>query len=427
MNMQHSADTRQLFYSIAQQVLDGVTDASEQVLETVLSHSLRQLQFSICQLQNDLITMGYSPYYARITATQIAPKPLFYSTLVRVRTLGLNTVLEDFYSREPDHQFTLYTQVAPEFTAFLFDQTIDRYNYDYRESTAVQKLIDMAEPRLLLNPNYYWNHLKNVLDWSFNFPNTNCALPKEWRGFLLLSRYIRWLQRCGVSYSEARDILHTVADVLTNEHLAHIAFAEARYSKCLFHRYQDFVDSAVGYSAVESDNAEYTVARAMLRGQGFLMVVASQYAMWRMKAPEYPTLRELLKTNSRLVQLVRLLEGVVRLYDDLGDFVTDFIRYAPNVLWGTPQVKRRFIDLVGISSEPFLGPGIAIKAGIFDPQPDLLCMIREVEQASYSIMGSCAEIAPVLSIIRNVVYGSMINATYNDEIAEDIGASLMAA
>src|SRR5712692_5336334 len=73
--------------SIAQELLAGVEGIDQNVLNLIFQEVVQELKFSVNQLASDLRNhMGFSPEYALLTASQIVPKPTFYSLLIDLRT-----------------------------------------------------------------------------------------------------------------------------------------------------------------------------------------------------------------------------------------------------------------------------------------------------------------------------------------------------
>lgn len=383
-------DSTLLFYQVVRHILVG---AEPRVFDELYHKGMSQLQFSIKKLTQDLVHMGFSPKYALRTAQQIAPKPVIYSLLV-----GWRSGLASHYSPSE-----FYAQVAPEFTAFLFDQTIDEYNINYREHTAVQRMVDEAAIQLHKEPDYYQFRVSLLLDLCFDAEQP--VVPSSLAGLGLLVPYIQRLQYLGHDYEDVRHVLYTIADVLTNEHLAQLAHSQPTQS---FRRYWDFIDSMLRTREVVIDNAAQTLARASLRGQGFLMVATSQYIL---RGAHQPIL------NPVLVRFIRAMEAVVRLYDDIGDLETDQQTQSPNILIASPETQRAFFALSGLSHLLWME---TIAMG---DRKTLFAQIVEFEEASVQQLRTCQQSAFVQNI-SDVVYGARINGLYNDRAAEAIGADL---
>src|SRR5258705_3906458 len=153
-----------VLFEVLQQLLDGMGTTE---LQVKVIHAFMRLQigFVIEQFAADLQThMAFTPQFARLTASQIAPKTMFYSAIMLLRISGIDELLNPsippfFMSQGRTNKealrYWLYVQVAPEMTAYLFDQNIDNYNQNANETNAVQTTIEAAASQLATDPNCY--------------------------------------------------------------------------------------------------------------------------------------------------------------------------------------------------------------------------------------------------------------------------------
>jgi hypothetical protein len=106
--------------------------------------------------------------FAKMTARQIIPKVMFYSMALRSRS-GYSTLLNELrgLGSSPNENKTArrskFIELAPELTAYLYDQTIDHFNPDVVE-TAVQRSINLAELSIKSDICYYRDHLVQIVN-----------------------------------------------------------------------------------------------------------------------------------------------------------------------------------------------------------------------------------------------------------------------
>jgi hypothetical protein len=421
--------------NITKDLLQGIPGITEKDTKRLLDDISVQIRFSIHQMANDLRRqMGYSKEYARVTAYQIVPKPMFYSLLMRLRSEGPDALLYPGLT-VTQRRYFLYRQVAAETTVYLFDQTIDQYNANC-ESTAVQKTIDRATKQLPADSNWYLSALEKLFDLSALPKQIQIeSLPSDLQAFSLLIPYIVQLRETGIPADEIFDLLYTVSDVVTNEHLAQLSYSAGNYASYGFERYNNLTEFSSGWVNYGSDfdSPQHAMARALIRSEGHFLVVTNHYLLHRTNEVKGAStvasrpLRDILKQTPQVIRLVRFVESIVRVADDMGDLPIDKKTQAPNIFLSTGAVKDHFIELAGIADfDPELAT--SIRSGLDNPEsgPHILKLLTTIEERAYKQITAnqvdCpADLMLLVKIIQSIIYGSKVNGFYNDEIAENIG------
>ncbi|OIV35336.1 hypothetical protein BIV57_22065 [Mangrovactinospora gilvigrisea] len=341
--------------------------------------------------------LGYPPGYAALTARQIAPKPVLYSALVSTRLHPGR--------RAP----TGLAALAPEFTAFLFDQTIDDYNAGHPDAdcgSAVHRETARAAAVLpRVRPDWYHGRLAELLDHA---PGRT---PAHLAPYLLLAAGLRQRLAAGVPRADLADLLHSCADVLAREHLGALAHARPDASVA---RHPDLVDLALGVHRLPAADGAAAAGCARVESPGLVMVTVSQYL--RLRGPDHRGPRALLADEPDLAPALRTLAAVVSLWDDIGDLDDDRRTDAPNVLLGPPAMREAFLARGGI---PDGGPvAAAVRAGRGTPRltADAAALSGAV-LAGLDSPGAPPDRALFLRILRTVTHGAHINATFNDRAA----------
>ncbi|MEZ4829142.1 MAG: hypothetical protein R3C61_23085 [Bacteroidia bacterium] len=427
----------------------------DEEIDKLAQEAEEQIRYSIRFLMEDLEKMGFSSSYAKLTAIQIAPKPIIYSLIIRNRIMDDPVFVPDF----PDNLYGIrqkqaflklqYQLLAPEFTAFLFDQIIDEYN-SQNEETAVKKLIDFARTNLIVHPDLYLEKIQRLLTLVLENSTVPDALLDQHglQPLRLLVPLIELHKKARSSVQEITDLLYTVSDVLTNEQIASNAFNNGKFSQQEFPRPVDFIDSLSGTTYQEKDAALSTVARGILRNQGLLMVAVSQYMILRspiyfdrvsetfglLRKPGGTTVRQILTQTPRMVQLIRFFELVVRAGDDIGDLEIDRKAQAPNAILLGKEGFENLLMASGISEEltfrkAFLRLFDQAVNGI-TPKEKLLSELKELKANGILHLGIKTDFSNLddshllAKILNEVAYGAIFNTVYNDVDAENMGNQL---
>lgn len=439
---------------------------SEDEIEKLALEASEQIKYSVQFLAEDLKMMGFSEEHANLTATQIAPKPILYSFIIRNRILD-NPVLAPLFPdtqegkiKELAYRKLQYQLLAPEFTAFLFDQIIDEYNPE-NESTPVKKMIDEARESMSDQPDFYFKKIHRL--WNICCENKGNiqerVIEENLTALSLLIPLITSHLKAGSGKQEIEDLLYTVSDVLTHEQIASNAFNKGKFSNTLFKRPVDYLDFILGNNAQVQDNARDAVARGILRNQGLLMVSISQYMIIRspfyydrsaesynlLKKPGINPIRKILLQNPKLIQLIRFFELIVRTGDDVGDLELDTHTQTPNcVLLGEQGLATMLkasgiegenqnnsdIDPEGILKENFVEFFQRVVKGA-SPNAQLLRELKELKFLGMKQIGVKTDLTSVDDghllgrILNEVAYGAIFNAIFNDNDAEEMGNALM--
>jgi hypothetical protein len=260
--------------------------------------------------------------------------------------------------------------------------------------------------------------------------------------------------------------------VLTHEHVGYVA--HNRLGK-RFSRAYDFVDNVVGSTPSVFDSRDMTLARALLRGQGYLMVSVSQFIIQKLalrydrSSRQYSvslsedanshSVRQLIQAFPFLVRYMRLYELIVKVGDDIGDLSLDIQRDALNVFTSGGEVCDDFINISDLPHTPLAdGHSRMLLLKIMDEIHESMVMqnldwartagdlsellVEGVDQLGpledevttamlagfrYDIDNPeraqlARSLASLIGIMYEVVYGSIVNARYNDQFTEDMGA-----
>ncbi|MDX2248860.1 MAG: hypothetical protein SF052_18880 [Bacteroidia bacterium] len=425
-------------------------------IEKLAQEAEDQIRFSIRFLIEDLIKMGFSSSHAKLTASQIAPKPILYSLIIRNRILEDPVFMPDFpgttagIQQKYAYRKLQYQLLAPEFTAFLFDQIIDEYN-SQNEETAVKKLIDFARGFLIYNPNLYLERIRTLFSLVLKNKIITDQILEDHnlQALRLLVPLIELHKKAKSSDQEISDLLYTVADVLTHEQIASNAFNKGAYVKTPFPRPVDYIDSILNIHVSDKDSALNTVARGILRNQGLLMVAVSQYMIIRsplyfdrvsetfglLRKPGSTTVRQILEQNSQMIRLVRFFELVVRAGDDIGDIDIDRKAQAPNCLLLEEPGVNKLLEASGISREISLQNDFrnlfdrAIKGT--ETKEKLFTELKNMKAKGMIHIGIKMDFTAVddghlfAKILNEVAYGAIFNAICNDVDAENMGNHLL--
>jgi hypothetical protein len=449
--------------------------------DCIRREAAEQIKFSIRRFAAELHQIaGYSLNYAVKVAGQIVPKPVLYSMVIEYRTRG-DGLLPELHLASPlqvsAYRNLQYELLAPSFIAFLFDQTIDDFNLDLREDTLVEREVQIAAQCLPTRADYYQQQIAALLDFCYARSDSECPtlehVPTSLMPYWVLVPHICLLANAGISRSEIADVLYTVGDVLTHEHLAQLAHSREHKR---FARPFDYVDSmSAGIANSRYESPARSTARAILRGQGYLMVSVSQYILQQLefhydaalgryvgKLGEHrlhTPVREVITRFPAMVGWMRLYELIVRVGDDAGDVVLDQERNAPN--WVNFNVEG--LDaLMALSSlydieddnmrEFILGMlhRLAVQMGSaadhnarYITARQMSSQLRDLIEVlllltlitSNDLLALISDSAPdesdlvedaqsLLGIMHEVVFGSLVNAQFNDAYAEEMGAGM---
>lgn len=424
-----------------------------------------QIRYSIRFLIKDLQKMGFSEKHAKLTAIQIAPKPILYSLIIRNRILDDPELIPDFpdnylgKQKEIEYRRLQYQMLAPEFTAFLFDQIIDEYN-DQNENSDVKKMVDHASHEISRTPDFYLQKIKQLeaLCMKKNHISDEDLADKGLNAFRLLVPLIYIHKRAKATNQEISDLLYTVADVLTHEQTVSSAYNKGRYYQDSFLRPTDFIDFVNGESQSMSDTPIDTVSRGILRNQGLLMVAISQYMIIRspifydrvsgsfglLRKPGVLTVRDILHQNTKLIQLIRFFELIVRAGDDIGDLEIDRKAQAPNCILIGYQGLKTLLHASGIEAESRdkeIDPSGKLKEAFLAffqkamngqvGNNSLLTELRDMKELGMAKIGILTKMKSVddshllACILNEVAYGAIFNAICNDIHAENLGNEVM--
>ncbi len=481
MPCQHPQISQIAKLDVFQELLGDLIDP--QLLPRFVAEVADQIQYSVERFAGELVVAGFTPDFALTTARQIVPKPVLYAMVIDFRSEEHTPAIPHFPQtaegarRRQAYRGLQYELLAPGFVAYLFDQTIDEYNPNRREGTWVEQEIAQAATRLPTAPHYYRDALRQLL--AFCLERAPAApgmadLPPDVRAYWLLAPYIRRLSQAGIQPPEIADVLYTVSDVLVHEHLGSLAYNRGRYADRRFVRPIDFVDDTRGVArAPQVDTPEETVARCALRGQGYLMISVSQYLVKQIdfrydpQVGDYvgrlrdglphPPVRRLLQQFPFIVDCMRLYEVIVKVGDDLGDVALDQERGALNWITAgeaaleafirisrieetaieSEALKERFVALMRGTVRYLQEQQSASPAGVAARLNTITDWLLPLEQAitramlAYLSQDLRAEgeseknvqkhLRLFIRIMREVVFGSIINARYNDESAEALG------
>ncbi|NDJ33065.1 MAG: hypothetical protein GYB64_00215, partial [Chloroflexi bacterium] len=392
------------------------------------------------------------------TARQIVPKPVLYSSVVALRE-HVGPLYHLAQAGDHPQLYALqHTLLAPSFTAYLFDQTIDNYNFS-DEHTFIDHELGLAKTVLDAQSLYYMDRMRAVLHFS---RHDERSLPESLRPFWMLVNYCRLLRRAGASEQAIFDQLYTVADVLTNEQRGALAYAEGGFSGEYYVQNPDCLDDIYGIERYSIEDARYSAVLASLRGQGYFMVGANHYLWSRLNYhivddsvdvwfdPSRPDLRTVLEGMPDAYPLLRLFEVIVKGGDDAGDIDLDVDHQTLNWIMAGNQALAHFHTLSGLRehcpgslTEEIIERMISIEARFRQEQPksgaqarhllaaDLEYLIElygqlenELRQALLELPGASEDFRLAIRLLSNVVYGSLVNARYNDAVAEEIGQAL---
>jgi hypothetical protein len=407
-------------------------DPGGRTVERILSAATRITRYCTAALADDLHRfLGYSESYAATTASQIMLKPVLYSLLVRVRNGDLAAIADGGITDEDLRSW--YHELAPEVTAYLFDQTIDDFNVGIREQTAVQRLIDQAGVLLPSRPTLYQEHLNTVLDRITKGVPAHriCEVPES-RPFLLIARYIEHCLSGGAAAADVADLLHTVSDMLATGHLAVISFRD-RSGQHRYRRYHTFVEAQFTSRQCWDDRHEQ-LTRSLVHNVGMVGVAVSHYLLRGVREHSLPPrrpARQILRTTPGLADLTTLQNLVVRIGDDLADLTIDETTDVPNVYLLEIPTRRRLASACGIGDGQIdrvaeqrviellctENPGEDLLHAVYR----LLCIAETNLNESGPIAPDAAELA---THFASVLSGSLVNAQLDDrhiaEIAQQI-------
>lgn len=446
--------------------------------QRIKREAAQQIKYSIRRFAQELhVYAGYSPDYAAKVAEQIVPKPVLYSMVVEYRTRG-EYMLPDFDAapagQEEGYRSLQYELLAPSFIAFLFDQTIDDFNQGLWEDTLIEREVLNAAQHLPVQADYYQEKIAALLDHFYAHGATPIhLLPADLVPYWVLAPHIAWLDSAGISRDEIADVLYTVGDVLTHEHLAQLAHTPDRRR---YARPMDFVDCVSGVlGANKYDSSARAVARSILRGQGYLMVSASQYLMYQLEfrfdptAEHYvgdrsmtrphTTVRTMLQRFPAMINLMRLYELIVRVGDDAGDILLDTERNAPNWVNFDHEALDAFMALSSLydaedeNMRDFIAAMLRALAATMGTASDkritarmMIAQLHDLVQVLLLLtlsttsdlltmveceIDQCPEIVQdtrtFIGIMHEIVFGSLVNAQFNDEYAAEMGVDMSAA
>jgi hypothetical protein len=437
----------------------------EEEIDKLALEASEQIKFSLQFLYEDLVEMGFSEEHAQLTARQIAPKPILYSFIIRNRILD-NPELVPFFPdtkngriKEIAYRRLQYQLLAPEFTAFLFDQIIDEYNPE-NECTSVKKMIDQAREKISRHPDFYFKKIQRLWDIcnKKNLDVSTAVKDDNLTALKLLVPLIQNHQKAGATRQEIEDLLYTVSDVLTHEQIASNAFDKGKFSKNSFVRPIDYLDYIQGNHDKVEDNSIETVARGILRNQGLLMVTISQYMIIRspfyynrsaeayglLRKPGITPVRNILGKNPQLIKLIRFFELIVRTGDDVGDLELDTQTQTPNcVILGFAGLDI-LLKASGIESEEDksdIDPDGVLKKNFIEffhrvvnggsSNAKLLRELKELKFLGMKQIGVKTDHTNIDDshllgrILNEVAYGAIFNAIFNDSAAEEMGNALM--
>jgi hypothetical protein len=451
-----------------------------ETLQRIKLEAWQQIKYSIRRFAQELqVYHGYSPDYAAKVAEQIVPKPILYSMIIEYRIRG-QCLLPDFEHSPPGQEEAYrslqYELLGPVFIAFLFDQTVDDFNLGRWEDTLIEREVQCAAEHLPVQADYYQQQIAAILDLCYQH-KTACPpihhIPQSLLPYWALAPHICWLAQAGISRDEIGDMLYTVGDSLTHEHLAQLTHLpdRRRYARPL-----DFIDQISGMlGANKYDSTARALARAILRGQGYLIVSSIQYLFYqldfyydpelqryigkRRQEKPHTTVRQMIQRFPAMINLMRLYELIVRVGDDAGDLLLDQERNAPNwvnfdhegldafmamsclydvedenmrdfiaamlrqlasEMSSTSDQHERFMTARHLSTR-LLELVQVLLLLTFSTTTDLLTMIEsEAEQAPQLV----EDARTFIGIMHEVVFGSLVNAQFNDAYAEEVGADV---
>ena len=435
-------------------------------IEKLALEATEQIKYSIQFLTEDLQQMGFSTDHAQLTAIQIAPKPILYSLIIRNRILDDPVLVPEFPNskagrlKEMAYRKLQYQLLAPEFTAFLFDQIIDEYNAE-NENTLVKAMIDEADRKINSDPDFYYDKILRLLNICFQKENDYLKQieSENLTALGLLVPLIFRHQKAGASKEEIKDLLYTVSDVLTHEQIASNAFNKGKFGSTNYKRPVDYLDHIQGVTTHQNDNPVDTVARGILRNQGLLMVAISQYMIIRspfyydrsagnfdlLRKPRITPIRKILLESPKLIRLIRFFELIVRAGDDVGDLEIDRQTLTPNcILLGSEGIQT-LMKASGIEDESYSSTSIDPDGKL---KKDFLSFFKRVVKGSASNNQLLAELKNLKTrginqigirtdhtsiddshllarILNEVAYGAIFNAIFNDTNAENMGNSLL--
>ncbi|MEZ4771737.1 MAG: hypothetical protein R3D00_01060 [Bacteroidia bacterium] len=428
----------------------------DEEIDKLAQEAEEQIRFSIRFLVEDLEKMGFSPTYAKLTAAQIAPKPILYSLIIRNRILEDPVLMPDFPSnitgirQKLAYRKLQYQLLAPEFTAFLFDQIIDEYN-SHNEETAVKQLIDLARAQLIDHPDIYLKKIHKMLHLVLESRIVSDKMVEEngLQALRLLIPLIELHKKAKSSEQEISDLLYTVADVLTNEQIASNAFNKGVFESVQYPRPVDYIDSICETSYSGKDSPLHAVARGILRNQGLLMVAVSQYMIIRspiyydrvsetfglLRKPGNTTPREILLNNPQMIRLIRFFELVVRSGDDIGDIEIDRKAKAPNGILLGDSGLQMLLEASGIANEAAICEEFiqlfGQAANGLETKETLLGKLKQMKANGIQRIGVKTDFSAIddshlfAKILKEVAYGAIFNTIYNDVDAENMGNNLI--
>jgi hypothetical protein len=359
----------------------------------------------------------------------------------------------------------------------MYDQTMDDFNLGVYENTMIEREIATARKVIPSDPHYYRRRLGEIQAYCGDHDRSQTALeklPDSLKPYWVIAPYVHHLTEAGISEVEITDSLYTTSDVLIHEQLGEIAFHDLSQT---FIKARNFVDDAMDISTEPvTESAVRTMSRAALRGQGYLMVAMSMYVLSklaakydsvnevyrvRLKDDAFPsTSRDLVRHYPAVVPLMGYYEFIVKVGDDLGDLPLDKERGALNWITAGPQALKEFITLSGIQNlstrdrmrQKFVRDMTDLVARMSVSNEDqihikavsgllseMLSMLVPLEDEVTSQLLACVldrsgnteierslhqHIGMFIGLMHEVVYGSIVNARFNDEYTEDMGIEL---
>jgi hypothetical protein len=157
--------------------------------------------------------------------------------------------------------------------------------------------------------------------------------------------------------SEREDIescIITLADTLTLEHLAQLAFNDPDVAAT----YPGYIDLLETHSPQipipKTMDLDFTIGSTIAINGGMFMVAVNHYLLYKCSPhaadKSFRTINQLVRDTVELNGAVKFLSCITRVGDDLVDFDIDLEVHAPNLFVVSDKAKKHFLDfcLLGV-------------------------------------------------------------------------------
>jgi hypothetical protein len=324
---------------------------------------------------------------ADIIAKNVAVLPSSTEELEKLRDILIAMTLERCKG------FHLEPEVLEKFVTKEVEITLGLQDRKYNN---IDIIIAKARTQLLPNPNYYFNHLQNVVRSSGDLDRTFGWFDKVFMdGFKHIP-------------PEALPELlaEFVADVITGEHYP-MVIQESTSEEVPI--YADFFIRHGLVAAPQTGSKAYALADSVLKNQGLTLVVYN-ILLHSGKIEAIQSMEEELQKSPELVQFMLRAMGLIRLLDDIGDRKLDEEHEAINILNADPEIKTIFMDNSRLSADDYLN---AVVFGNENPKvTQLLASYKQMELEVDQIMTE--DNRDLIQATKAVVFAAFINAGFND-------------